>query len=88
MQVATNTTPTESLLTAPELAWLDACPVGDSRSLTSCGRTVTVDRRFSLPYQIAPQFIEPRWEITYGTTIGDVICIHPQHNTSTGHRPF
>jgi hypothetical protein len=73
MQAATNTAKQPApLLTDSEQAWLDGCPVGDARSLTFNGRTVTVDRRITLPHQIAPQFFEPRWEI----------------NTGTGHRPF
>jgi hypothetical protein len=91
---ATNTTALpESLLTPTEQAWLDACPVGDSRSLTSCGRTVTVDRRVLLgaPVQVPSFTIEPRLEIglpgspTYGTGTGDVVCTHPQHAPD---RPF
>jgi hypothetical protein len=77
---ATNTaTLPESILTAAEQAWLDACPVGDSRSLTKTvgqvRQTATVDRRIAWgaaapqPMLYGPRgteimpSIEPRWEI-------------------------
>ena len=51
MQATNTANPPEPLLTASEQAWLDACPVGDSRSLTKTvgeiSHTATVDRRFS-----------------------------------------
>lgn len=73
--------PPAPLLTETEQAWLDACPVGESRSLTSGGRTATVDRRihWGAPVHVPTFTIEPRWEIgLHGSPTWD----------STGHPPL